>query len=67
MTVKNVVEYVMPGSTLLKTTVYYVGDFNLNSGNPYALKAGTTYTINLELWGNNTTITRDFSIVAHGE
>jgi hypothetical protein len=42
------------------------GDFNLNDGKPFALKAGTTYTINLELWGSNPHISRDFSIVAFG-
>jgi hypothetical protein len=51
----------------LKTISYYEGDYNLNSGKTFALKAGTTYTINLELWGGNEIITRDFSIVAHGE
>jgi hypothetical protein len=64
--VKNVVEYILPGSTLLKTISYYEGDYNLNLGKPFALKAGTTYTINLELWGGNAIVTRDFSIVAHG-
>jgi hypothetical protein len=43
----------LPGSTVLKQTYYYEGDYNLNSGDPYALKVRTTYNINLELWGGN--------------
>ena len=65
--VKNIVEWLLPGSNLIKQTFYTEGDFNLNNGKPYALKAGTTYAINLELWGDNPNITRDFSIVAFGK
>lgn len=65
--VKNVIEWLMPGSTVIKQTFYAEGDFNLNGGLPYALKAGNTYIINLELWGDNPNITKDFSIVAFGK
>jgi hypothetical protein len=65
--VKNVVEWFLPGSNSIRQTFYVEGDFNLNGGRPYALKAGTTYAINLELWGDNPNITRDFSIVAFGK
>ena len=50
--VKTIVEWTLPGST--SSIWYQEGEYNLNSGNPYALKAGTTYSINLELWGGNT-------------
>jgi hypothetical protein len=38
--------------------------FNFNGMKPYAMAAGTTYTINLELWGLNQNVSRDFSLVA---
>ena len=38
--------------------------FNFNGMKPYAMVAGTTYTINLELWGLNQNVSRDFSLVA---
>lgn len=65
--VKNVLEYTLPGTTVAQTSVFYEGDFNMGGGKPYAFKANTRYTIALELWGDNTNITKDFSIVAFGK
>jgi len=64
LNVKNIVEWTLPGST--SSIVYQEGEYNLNNAQPYLLKVGTTYSINLELWGGNTLIARDFSIVAWG-
>lgn len=62
--VRTIVEWVLPGSSA--QTYYFEGEYNLKNAQPYSLVAGTTYRINLELWGGNANIRRDFSVVAFG-
>lgn len=54
-------------STPYRNSVGGSSSFWFNNNEPVTLVAGETYTVNVELWGSNTRVARDFSIVGLGE
>lgn len=62
------VELYKPSATtpFINTSFTMMGAYALNGGVPLVINAGESYKFAIELWGTNTYVPRDFSVVTWG-